>query len=124
MEGECHHKCSPNTNISNHQSDYCFSVTGALEGFHAIATNKLISLSEQNILDCSRDQPWNNKGYVDTMLPNKTYFSCEGGDTRASLLYVIENKGIDSEASYPYEDNVRNSCNFTKDNIATVITGN
>ena len=32
---------------------YAFSATGALEGAHALAHNKLLSLSEQNVVDCS-----------------------------------------------------------------------
>ena len=35
------------------RSCYAFTVTGALEGMHALVTGKLVSLSEQNILDCS-----------------------------------------------------------------------
>ena len=32
---------------------YAFSATGALEGAYALAHDKLVSLSEQNIIDCS-----------------------------------------------------------------------
>lgn len=34
-------------------SCYAFSASGALEGAHALATDKMVSLSEQNVLDCS-----------------------------------------------------------------------
>jgi len=35
------------------RSCYAFSVTGAMEAMHALVTGRLVSLSEQNILDCS-----------------------------------------------------------------------
>lgn len=40
MQGEC---CS----------SYAFSIVAALEGSHALATGELVSLSEQNVIDCS-----------------------------------------------------------------------
>ena len=34
-------------------SSYAFSAVGALEGANALATGNLVTLSEQNIIDCS-----------------------------------------------------------------------
>ena len=34
-------------------SSYAFSIVAALEGSHALATGELVSLSEQNVVDCS-----------------------------------------------------------------------
>uniref|UniRef100_A0A4W3JSH5 Cathepsin L1-like n=1 Tax=Callorhinchus milii TaxID=7868 RepID=A0A4W3JSH5_CALMI len=67
-------------------SCWAFSTTGVLEGQWFKKTGKLISLSEQYLMDCS--QSVGNHG-------------CNGGSNYRSLLFIKE-KGINSEESYPY----------------------
>ncbi|XP_071401224.1 cathepsin S, ortholog 1 isoform X2 [Centroberyx affinis] len=69
-------------------SCWAFSSAGALEGQMKKRTGVLVSLSPQNLVDCSTTD--GNLG-------------CRGGYISKSFKYIIRNGGIDSEKFYPYE---------------------
>ncbi|KAL9236840.1 hypothetical protein vseg_011464 [Gypsophila vaccaria] len=78
-------------------SCWAFSTTGAIEGINAITNGELISISEQELVDC-----------------DTTNYGCNGGDMDYAFEWVINNGGIDTEADYPYKG-IDGICNSNKE---------
>lgn len=74
---------------------WAFSAVGAVEGVNKIATGELISLSEQELIDCDRG--------VDN-------FGCLGGQAEFAFEFIIRNGGILADQVYPYSENDTAAC--------------
>uniref|UniRef100_A0A914WAQ5 Cathepsin L-like n=1 Tax=Plectus sambesii TaxID=2011161 RepID=A0A914WAQ5_9BILA len=88
-------------------SCWSFGATGALEGQTKRKTGRLVSLSEQNLVDCSGK--YGNHG-------------CKGGNAERAFQYIRDNRGIDTERSYPYEG-IQSRCRFNRQFVGANARG-
>ncbi|XP_027120697.2 cysteine proteinase 15A-like isoform X1 [Coffea arabica] len=86
------------------RSSWAFSSTGALEAANALASGDLVSLSEQQLVDCV----------------HKDGSGCYGGRINSAFEYIQQQGGIDSEESYPYEGEV-GACRFNSSIVAAMV---
>ncbi|XP_028138896.1 procathepsin L isoform X1 [Diabrotica virgifera virgifera] len=86
-------------------SCWSFSTTGTVEGAYFLKTGKLVSLSEQNLVDCAKED----------------CYGCSGGYMDKALEYIETAGGIMSENDYPYEG-VDDKCRFDSSKVAAKIS--
>ncbi|KAL8532131.1 hypothetical protein ACS0TY_008662 [Phlomoides rotata] len=86
---------------------WAFSAVAAIEGINQLTTGTLISLSEQELVDCDTSE---DEG-------------CNGGLMDNAFEFIIGNKGLTTESNYPYEG-TDGTCNTKKESSdAAKITG-
>ena len=69
-------------------SCWSFSTTGSMEGAHFVATGKLESFSEQQLVDCAYGRTYGSYG-------------CNGGSMDGAMIYY-ETYNAELESTYPY----------------------
>ncbi|NP_001312662.1 cysteine proteinase COT44-like precursor [Nicotiana tabacum] len=94
---------APIKNQGSCGSCWAFSTVAAVEGINQIVTGEMITLSEQELVDCDRVQ---NSG-------------CNGGLMDYAFEFIISNGGMDTEKHYPYRG-VEGRCDPVRKNYKVV----
>lgn len=87
-------------------SCWAFSTTGNIEGQWAIKKKSLISLSEQELVDCDKlDQ------------------GCQGGLPSNAYKEIERLGGLETESQYKYTESGDEKCYFNRSDVRVVISG-
>ncbi|CAL9232447.1 unnamed protein product [Arabidopsis halleri] len=68
------------------RSCWAFSTVGAVEGLNKIVTGELVTLSEQDLINCNQE----NNG-------------CGGGKVETAYEFIMKNGGLGTDNDYPYK---------------------
>ncbi|KAB2042917.1 hypothetical protein ERO13_D02G219000v2 [Gossypium hirsutum] len=104
---------TPVKNQGSCGSCWSFSTTGALEGANFLATGKLVSLSEQQLVDCDHECDPEEAGSCDS--------GCNGGLMNSAFEYTLKAGGLMREEDYPYTGTDRGTCKFDKSKIVAKV---
>ena len=97
---------SPVKNEGACHASWAFGITALVESYHAMTTGTLLSLSEQQLIDC-----------------DAVGDACSGdSDPIESLKGMIGQNGLQTEALYPYTG-VQGTCQFDAGHVAATIPG-
>ncbi|EMS67755.1 Fruit bromelain [Triticum urartu] len=86
----------PKSQSSSCSSCWAFVTVATIETLNWIRTGKLVSLSEQQLVDCDQYDG-----------------GCNRGSYNRAFKWIVENGGLTTEAEYPYTA-VRGACNRAK----------
>ncbi|KAK1325346.1 Cysteine proteinase 1 [Acorus calamus] len=94
-------------------SCWSFSAAGAMEGGKFLATGELVSLSEQQLVDCDH--------VCDPLDPESCDTGCDGGLMTNAFEYVMKSGGLQREKDYPYMGS-DGKCRFDKSKVAASVS--
>ncbi|KAG6585563.1 Cysteine protease RD19A, partial [Cucurbita argyrosperma subsp. sororia] len=109
-----HGAVTPVKNQGSCGSCWSFSAVGALEGANFLSTGQLVSLSEQQLVDCDHECDPEEAGACDA--------GCNGGLMNSAFEYILKAGGLEREEDYPYTGKDRGPCKFQNAKIAASVS--
>lgn len=94
-------------------SCWSFSAVGAMEGANFLSTGNLVSLSEQQMVDCDH--------MCDASEPDACDSGCNGGLMTTAFEYALKSGGLETEKDYPYTGTDQGGCKFREEKIAASV---
>lgn len=95
-------------------SCYAFSGIAALEAQWCLKTGHLVTMSEQQVIDCSYNAIYGN-------------WACDGGSQATAYINIQNSGGIESDVTYPYletyEHTNRFPCTFNRSRAVAKTSG-